>query len=879
MSLRTKKWPSPQHVAGLVLVLSLPVISGSECVRLDAEPPPGGTDFPEGKCGLEEGMVATTPQPMDLVCADNESDLTHPCRCQDLEEEPPLVIIPKFDQPTGCHTDVGTLGLKYVLPHCAFIAELSGHVSTYWRFNDRANEPGDEDTRIDLCPDVPTMRVDPFLDGATRELRTIGTFQRSPHGAMHIEVQDCRWYDGVFTIPAQNLSPTLIGEDLVFSSRPATPAKHELFSVAGDWVADFNHNNNTSENAHAEIHEARALALVTPVTELLSVALPNAFFAEGTRQQDHIHLGIKMTPLPDILNDPINPEKWKLTCRVMESGFFTAPACGTRPNVTFQVAPDKNDKQDRCNIEIDRNGQRGGPEPLQFLCSDTCDEKRYVEDDGLFCNNVHFMNPVVGLWEDPGDLWMCQCSCDDPSASGATIAAAVQGCAQLGLDPTKPEDQQIACAQVCGGQICGAAPACRIGECHAPATSGAAQLIARLACDPTKPQPQARVSAAGDYHVTIDRNASSFVVHVNDELVNSTLDGTMHFNLNESGGIRVVDFANTRSFPDDFSIFNVTIANALLVSSKRVLGQLGTGTAFQIPAHSGSFFAQSLVAGKLLGEELLNPDPVSGTINVQTREFVMDIVAAQPPEQADEDVERAIVAHIVGTIDNIPPVAVSGGPTRTVECTSSTLTPVTLNGSSSFDTDPGDAISHYQWFTAGGMGMGNQAVVSTALPLGHSAFVLHVYDDDLGSAAAPLDINVVDSTAPTLTLSPQSACMWPPDHKRIRFRLGIDVTATATDACDGTPTVRIVNVTSSQPDNGPGDGNTVNDASFSDHAFCIRRERTPPLEERIYHVTIEARDASGNITTTVLPIRVATSNNGSPCSSIGVVIADDAPCE
>lgn len=251
-----------------------------------------------------------------------------------------------------------------------------------------------------------------------------------------------------------------------------------------------------------------------------------------------------------------------------------------------------------------------------------------------------------------------------------------------------------------------------------------------------------------------------------------------------------------------------------------------------------------------------------------------------PPDlPAQVTSSQNLIAHIVGTIDNIPPVAVSGGPTRTVECTSPTVTPVTLDGSQSFDTDPGDSISHYQWFTAGGTGMGNQAVVSTSLPLGHSAFVLHVYDEDLGSNAAPLDINVADSTAPTLTLSPQNACVWPPDHKRLRFRLGTDVIATATDVCDLAPTVRIVNVTSNQPDNSPGDGNTVNDTSFSSNAFCIRRERTLPLGERIYSVTIEARDASGNLTTTVLPIRVAASNNGSPCPSIGTVIADDAPCE
>jgi hypothetical protein len=44
----------------------------------------------------------------------------------------------------------------------------------------------------------------------------------------------------------------------------------------------------------------------------------------------------------------------------------------------------------------------------------------------------------------------------------------------------------------------------------------------------------------------------------------------------------------------------------------------------------------------------------------------------------------------------------------------------------------------------------------------------------------------------------------------VRFELGIDIVAEASDACDATPTVRVVRVTSSQPDdaNALGDGNT-----------------------------------------------------------------------
>ena len=85
----------------------------------------------------------------------------------------------------------------------------------------------------------------------------------------------------------------------------------------------------------------------------------------------------------------------------------------------------------------------------------------------------------------------------------------------------------------------------------------------------------------------------------------------------------------------------------------------------------------------------------------------------------------------------------------------------------------------------------------------------------------------------------------------------------ASDSCgDAPPTVVLTSVTSDQPDNGGGDGDTaddIQDAAFGtlDRSFLLRAERTGtnPLG-RAYTVTYTAVDASGNRTQRSVTVRV-----------------------
>ena len=70
-------------------------------------------------------------------------------------------------------------------------------------------------------------------------------------------------------------------------------------------------------------------------------------------------------------------------------------------------------------------------------------------------------------------------------------------------------------------------------------------------------------------------------------------------------------------------------------------------------------------------------------------------------------------------------------------------------------------------------------------------------------------------------------------------------------------------VTSNEPVNGKGDGNTGSDWSITgDHTVKLRAERAGPGNGRIYTITVEATDDAGNTSTKTTKVRVPHSNSG-----------------
>jgi len=208
---------------------------------------------------------------------------------------------------------------------------------------------------------------------------------------------------------------------------------------------------------------------------------------------------------------------------------------------------------------------------------------------------------------------------------------------------------------------------------------------------------------------------------------------------------------------------------------------------------------------------------------------------------------RLDALRLLGAFLNQPPVA-DAGPDTTVECTGASGTPVTLNGLRS--SDPDDDPLTYAW-TAPGIVFDDptRATPTASFPLGSTVVTLTVSDGQL-SDDDEVVVTIEDTTPPEVTLTLDPAALWPPNHKLA----SIHATVVATDACDGAPVVRLLSITSDEPDDGLGDGDEPDDIQeetlgTADFDFLLRSERQGPVDGRVYTVCYEAEDESGNVGT------------------------------
>jgi hypothetical protein len=190
--------------------------------------------------------------------------------------------------------------------------------------------------------------------------------------------------------------------------------------------------------------------------------------------------------------------------------------------------------------------------------------------------------------------------------------------------------------------------------------------------------------------------------------------------------------------------------------------------------------------------------------------------------------------------------SVSGGALATLDGLGSTV------GGASAALDPN---ASFLWQAAGIVF--NDATSPTPnakFPLGTTTLTLTVTHTDPVSHVATsdqdtVDVRVADGTAPTLALVPRPAVLWPPNHKLY----DVEVVVVARDVCDPHPVVVLSSLTSSEPDNGLGDGDTSDDiqqanVGTDDRMFLLRAERSGNGSGRTYSAVYTVTDASGNST-------------------------------
>ncbi|HXD31154.1 MAG TPA: immunoglobulin-like domain-containing protein [Pyrinomonadaceae bacterium] len=293
----------------------------------------------------------------------------------------------------------------------------------------------------------------------------------------------------------------------------------------------------------------------------------------------------------------------------------------------------------------------------------------------------------------------------------------------------------------------------------------------------------------------------------------------------------------------------------------------------------------------------------------------------------------------------VAPVVADAGPDQTVECAGAT-TPVTLDGTAS----TGGGTLTYTW-TEGATTLGMGATLGVSLPVGphtitltvtssgggsdddtvqinivdtvaptimlnganpmtvecHTAFVdpgatasdgcagdltgaimvtgsvnpnvvgsyllTYSVSDGTNSASVVRTVNVVDTTAPVITLNGNSPSMWPPNHKYHTFNVS-DFVTSATDSCGGNlgvGAVVISKVTSDELENSGGDGSTLNDIVIAGNCKSVqlRSERVGGGNGRVYTITFKVTDASGNSSTATAKVTVPASQGSGPAIDDG----------
>jgi hypothetical protein len=115
--------------------------------------------------------------------------------------------------------------------------------------------------------------------------------------------------------------------------------------------------------------------------------------------------------------------------------------------------------------------------------------------------------------------------------------------------------------------------------------------------------------------------------------------------------------------------------------------------------------------------------------------------------------------------------------------------------------------------------------------------------DVAGNVEAAKTIVVrIDKTPPSGTLGLSPGLLWPPNHRMVKITRSLS----PSDNLSGVASVSAATVTSSEPVNGLGDGDTAPDWLVSSSALQLRAERAGGGSGRVYTVTYTITDAAGN---------------------------------
>jgi len=128
-------------------------------------------------------------------------------------------------------------------------------------------------------------------------------------------------------------------------------------------------------------------------------------------------------------------------------------------------------------------------------------------------------------------------------------------------------------------------------------------------------------------------------------------------------------------------------------------------------------------------------------------------------------------------------------------------------------------------------------------PLGTNKVEVAVADGTGNVVSCGTTVKVVDRIPPVIRNAVASPnVLWPPNHKMVDVRIKADIK----DLCDDAK-LKIVSVTSNEPENGLGDGDNSPDWEIvNNHQLKLRAERSGTGSGRVYTIKVIAEDSAGN---------------------------------
>jgi probable HAF family extracellular repeat protein len=150
--------------------------------------------------------------------------------------------------------------------------------------------------------------------------------------------------------------------------------------------------------------------------------------------------------------------------------------------------------------------------------------------------------------------------------------------------------------------------------------------------------------------------------------------------------------------------------------------------------------------------------------------------------------------------------------------------------------------------------MSQSPAAGTKVPTGLSVIVVNVTDAAGNTNSATIALNVADTTAPVIqSLSVSPNVLSPPNHQLVP----VTVSAYVTDNCDPAPVTKIVSIATN-------DGYSPNDVQITGNLTALlAANKSSSGGNRVYTITVQATDASGNSSTAQVTVTVPKSNGSS----------------